>query len=111
MKGVWSIVVVALLALAAQAEQFAWKANFVQTNPDKFGNGFVKGTMYYRYDTANTKTAVVRYDVTSPTTITIMKVQADKRVYKKCTKCEGANDDTLVVPALHKLSTDSCGVS
>lgn len=111
MKGVWSIVVVALLALAAQAEQFAWKANFVQTNPDKFGNGFVKGTMYYRYDTANTKTAVVRYDVTSPTTITIMKVQADKRVYKKCTKCEGANDDSLVIPDLHKLSSDSCGLN
>ena len=71
----------------------------------------VKGTMYFRFDTANANTAVVRYDVTSPTTITIMKVQADKRVYKKCTKCEGANDDTLVVPALHKLTTDSCGMN
>ena len=71
----------------------------------------VKGTMYFRFDTANANTAVVRYDVTSPTTITIMKVQADKRVYKKCTKCEGANDDTLVVPALHKLTTDLCGIN
>ena len=32
-------VAVALLALAVQAEQFAWKADFVQTNADKFGNG------------------------------------------------------------------------
>ena len=111
MNGVWSIVVVALLALAAQAEQFSWKADFKQTNVNKFGNGFVKGTMYYRYDSANTKTAVVRYDVTSPTTMTIMKVQADKRVYKKCTKCEGANDGALVVPALNKLNTDSCGTN
>ena len=53
-------VTVALLALAAQAEQFAWKADFVQTNADKYGNGFVKGTMYYRYDTANANTALVR---------------------------------------------------
>ena len=104
-------VVLMLLVLLAQAAQYSWKADFVQTNPTKFGNGFVKGTMYYRYDTANTKLSVVRYDITSPTTITIMKVQADGRVYKRCTKCEGANDNSMVIPALHKLSTDSCGMN
>ena len=108
--GVVSVALV-VLALAAQAEQFSWKASFVQTNPTKFGNGLVRGTMFFRYDTSDANKAVVRYDITSPTTITIMKVQADKRVYKRCTKCEGANDNTMVIPALHKLSSDSCGMN
>ena len=80
MKKTIGVVSVALvvLALVAQAEQFSWKANFVQTNPTKFGNGLVRGTMFFHYDTSDANKAVVRYDITSPTTITIMKVQADK---------------------------------
>lgn len=78
------------ILVCAQATQYAFEATFVHREA-KFGAGSAAGKMYFRYDTGNTANNVVRYDYTSPTKVSVIKVQADKRIYKRCgDECEGS---------------------
>ena len=95
-----TLALAALLCVAAQAVQYAFKADFVYRHESLMGMGYAKGTMYYRYDTTTPKNAVVVYKYTEPTEISIYKVPADERIYKRCTQCEGAEKPGLTLPPL-----------
>ena len=76
----------------AQAAQYAFQADFVHRE-SKFGEGQASGTMYYRHDTSNGQNNVIHYNYTAPTKISVIHVQKDERIYKRCgTECEGINE-------------------
>lgn len=88
------------ILVCAQATQYAFEATFVHREA-KFGAGSAAGKMYFRYDTGNTANNVVRYDYTSPTKVSVIKVQADKRIYKRCgNECEGSGVESMSLPPL-----------
>lgn len=101
MRTATAVTVVLLGMLAyAQATQYAFKANFVHRE-SKFGEGYASGVMYARYDTANTKNNVIRYDYTVPTSVSVIHVQKDKRIYKRCNnECEGSGVESMNLPPL-----------
>lgn len=101
MRTATAVTVVLLGMLAcAQATQYSFKANFVHREA-KFGDGYASGVMYYRYDSNAPINNVIRYEYAKPTVVSVIHVQKDQRIYRRCgTECEGSGVESMKLPLL-----------
>ena len=82
----------------AQATQYSFQADFTHYE-SKFGAGKAYGKLYYRYDTSKKQNNVIHFNYTAPTTISVIYVEGDKRIYKRCgNDCEGSAVESMSLP-------------
>jgi len=85
--------VAATVFVGAFSTQYSFKADYVMKNSKAFPNGYVTGTLYYRYDSENALNSRVRYDTsyylgeTSIVSSDLYFYGEPKALFSFCDKC------------------------